>query len=275
MAEIVTINAGGLELSVTTAGKGPAAMLLHGFPDDSEVWRKQVPALVAAGFRVIVPDQRGCGASEMAPKVADYRLPNLVADLVAVLDHLKVDSVNLVGHDWGAVIGWHFAMAHPDRVNRYAALSVGHPTAYARGPLEQKLKAYYVLLFQLRGIAEWMLRANNWWLFRMVTRQPNEVVRWIKRLSAPGRLTAAINYYRANLSLLKTSERPKLSMPVMGLFSDGDRFLAESQMRESGKFCTGTFRFELVRDAGHWLQLDACEQVNGLLIDFLGEDPIL
>jgi pimeloyl-ACP methyl ester carboxylesterase len=268
----VPVDAGKLRLTVEDRGHGPAVMLLHGFPDDRHVWRKQVPVLLSAGYRVIVPDQRGCGDSDMAQGVADYALPLLVDDLVAILDHLELRDVMLVGHDWGAVIGWHFAISHPDRVSRYAALSVGHPTAYARGPLEQKLKGYYVLLFQLRGIAERVLKAGNWRIFRSLTRQPDEVTRWISRLSRPGRLTAAINYYRANLGLLSTHDRPKATMPVMGVFSDGDRFLAAAQMQRSADFCTGPFRFERIGDAGHWLQLDAPDQINALLIDFLGKD---
>lgn len=272
MTTSVPVDGGRLRLEVADCGAGPAVMLLHGFPDDRHVWRKQVPALLSAGYRVIVPDQRGCGDSDMAQGVADYALPLLVDDLVAILDHLELRDVKLVGHDWGAVIGWHFAISHPDRVSRYVALSVGHPTAYARGPLEQKLKGYYVLLFQLRGIAEWVLKAGNWRIFRSLTRQPDEVAHWISRLSRPGRLTAAINYYRANLGLLSTHERPKATMPVMGVFSDGDRFLTAAQMQRSADFCTGPFRFERIGGAGHWLQLDAPDQINALLIDFLGEE---
>jgi pimeloyl-ACP methyl ester carboxylesterase len=272
MTTSVPVDGGRLRLKVADSGAGPAVMLLHGFPDDRHVWRKQVPALLSAGYRVIVPDQRGCGDSDMAQGVANYALPFLVDDLVAILDHLELQDVMLVGHDWGAVIGWHFAISHPDRVSRYAALSVGHPTAYARGPWEQKLKGYYVLLFQLRGIAEWVLKAGNWRIFRSLTRQPGEVAHWISRLSRPGRLTAAINYYRANLGLLSTHERPKATMPVLGVFSDGDRFLAAAQMQRSADFCTGPFRFERIGGAGHWLQLDAPDQINALLIDFLGKE---
>jgi pimeloyl-ACP methyl ester carboxylesterase len=126
-----TVN--GIEMHVVTAGSGPDVLLLHGFPDSHELWRHQIPALVAAGFRVIAPDLRGFGLTEI-PKggVAAYRVENLVADVVALLDVLGVEKVRLVAHDWGAVIGWLTAIKHPDRIDRYVAISVGHPTAYAR-----------------------------------------------------------------------------------------------------------------------------------------------
>lgn len=123
----------GIDMNVVIAGDGPPVLLVHGYPDDHTVWRHQLPALINAGYRVIAPDMRGCGETEISPNVADYRIPNLVADLLGLLDALGIDKVRLVAHDWGAVISWHFAIAHPERVDRYVALSVGHPATYGRG----------------------------------------------------------------------------------------------------------------------------------------------
>lgn len=262
----------GLTFNVLDEGAGEPVLLVHGFPDDHTVWRKQVPALVAAGYRVIAPDTRGCGESDMAARTSDYALPRLVADLVGILDALGIDRVKLIGHDWGAVIAWTFAAMHPERVERYAALSVGHAAAYAAGPLEQKLKGWYVLAFQLRGIAEWVARAGNWWCLRRFANQPEEIDRWIASLARPGRLTAAISYYRANLGLLMRPDRTALKVPVMGLFSDGDRYLAAAQMKDSAAFVDAPFRYELIEGAGHWLQIDLPDRINALLIDFLSED---
>ena len=156
MMPVIKVN--GIRLNLRLEGEGPPVLLVHGFPDSHAVWRRQIPALVAAGFQVIAPDTRGCGDSEISPDVADYRLENLVADLVGLLDHLGVDKVRLVAHDWGAVIAWHLVLAHPERVERYIPLSVGHPACYAHGGLMQKLKGYYALLIQLRGIAERLCR---------------------------------------------------------------------------------------------------------------------
>lgn len=259
----------GIELNVHIEGEGEPVLLLHGFPDDHQVWRRTIPALVRAGFRVIAPDLRGCGLSEAPPREAGYHLSLLVGDVVALLDHLGIDRVRLVGHDWGALVGWALALRHPERVERYAALSVGHPASYVGAPLKQKLMAYYILLLQLRGVIETSLRARDWWLFRTLTRTPGEVDHWIARLSRPGRLTAAINYYRANFGLFFRRDWPRAVIPVMGLWSDGDFALCREQMTGTARWLNGPWRYHEIAGAGHWLQLDAPERVNALLSDFL------
>jgi len=263
------IRLGDLNFNVVVEGQGPAVLLVHGFPDDHSVWRNQIPALVAAGFCVIAPDLRGCGQTDIARGVRAYRIQHLVSDLVGILDALGVEKVRLVGHDWGAVIAWQLCMRHPERIDRYLALSVGHPTAYARGPLEQKLKGYYIWLLQLRGLIEWALRLKNWWLFRAVARYPSECQRWISNLSRPARLTAAINYYRANLQLILPKALPKPVVPVMGIWSSGDRFLSEAQMRNSAKWVNSSWRYVRLDGPSHWLQLDAPDAFNALMLDYL------
>lgn len=267
------LQVNGLLFNVLDEGIGDIVLLVHGFPDDHNVWRNQVSALVAAGYRVIAPDTRGCGMSEMAPRTRDYALYNLVSDLAGILDALGVSKVRLVGHDWGAVIGWHFCIAHPSRVSSYVALSVGHPAAYGGASLKQKLKGWYVLMFQLRGFAEWLITARNWSFFRKFTGEDVEIERWIPSLSRPGRLTAAINYYRANLGVLLRPNVTKLRLPVMGVISDGDRFLIKEQMLASREYVDSHFRFEFIEHAGHWLQIDVPEQVNALLLEFF-KDPL-
>jgi pimeloyl-ACP methyl ester carboxylesterase len=135
------------------------------------VWRKQIPVLVAAGYRVIALDTRGRGDSDIAPRVGDYRVDRLVADLVGLLDALGIGKVRVVGHDWGAMQGWMLAMRHPERVERLIALSVGHPYAYARGGLGQKVRGYYTLLLQLRGVIELLTSRFDWWLFPATIRE--------------------------------------------------------------------------------------------------------
>ncbi|MGH2578355.1 MAG: alpha/beta fold hydrolase, partial [Actinomycetota bacterium] len=128
------VEARGLTFNVLVEGEGPDVLLIHGFPDSNSIWRHQIPELVKAGYRVIAPDLRGFGESEMPPKKADYKIDEFVADLMAILDALGVSGkVRLAGHDWGAAVGWQTCMQHPDRIDRYAALAVGHPTAYAHG----------------------------------------------------------------------------------------------------------------------------------------------
>lgn len=261
----------GIELNVVIAGKGPDVLLVHGFPDTHEVWRKQIQVLVDAGYRVIAPDTRGCGDSQILPQVADYRVEHLVNDLIALLDELKIDKVRLVAHDWGAIIGWQLVLSHPQRVERYIALSVGHPTAYRHGGLIQRIKSYYIWTLQLRGLIEWLVTWNNWFSLRLMTRYPAEVPQWQAHLSRPGRLTAAMNYYRANLSLFFGREYASARVPVFCIWSSGDLFCTEAQMIASERYVKGPWRYARVDGANHWLQLDAPEQVNPLLLDYLAQ----
>ncbi len=263
------VRVNGIELNVVVEGEGPDVLLVHGCPDDHDVWRKQIPALVAAGYRVIAPDTRGCGDSELAPRVADYAIERLVEDLVALLDALGIEKVRLVGHDWGAVQGWQLAMRHPERVERFIALSVGHPNAYSHAGLRQKLRGYYVLLFQLRGLVELLTVSLDWRIFRSFAGYPEEFPRWKSRLSRRGRLTAGFNYYRANVRLLLAGSFPSVQVPVVGIWSSGDRFLVEKQMADSKHHCTGGWAYERLEGCNHWLQLDAPDQANALLLKHL------
>ncbi len=268
-AEVVRVPVGDLHLSVHVAGEGPDVLLVHGFPDTGHVWRYQVPALVAAGYRVIVPDTRGCGESDMPRGVAAYGLDRLTADLVTILDHFRIAKVRLVGHDWGAVQAWALALAHPERVDRLVAMSVGHPAAYAGAGLGQKLKGWYILFLQLGPVAAALMKAFNWKFFRMLTACPEEMPAWRATLSRPGRLLAGINYYRANLGLILPRKWLRATVPVHGIYSTGDRFLTEGQMRATADYTDAGFTFDRIEGANHWLQLDAPEAVNALLIKYL------
>jgi pimeloyl-ACP methyl ester carboxylesterase len=268
--ESLMLDVNGIRMHATTTGQGPTVLLLQGFPDTHAVWRKQVGPLAAAGYRVIAPDLRGYGRTEAPGGIYDYTLDKLRADVIGLLDALEIDKVILVGHDWGGLIGWQIAALSPQRVERFVAMSTGHPTAIARAGILQHLRMTYVLGFILPGIAEHTLRAGDWFLMRQFTAEPGQVENWKRDLSAPGRLTAALNYYRANLNLSFPHSYPRVRVPVMGLWSDRDPALGERQMRDSAHYVDGEFRFEHIRDADHWLQLTAHERVNALLLDFFG-----
>jgi pimeloyl-ACP methyl ester carboxylesterase len=149
------------------------------------------------------------------------------------------------------------------------ALSVGHPASYASGSLEQKRKGWYVLVIQLRGIAEWVARLANWRLFRAFIGYDEESARCVARLARPGRLTAGFNYYRANVGLAFTRDWPPVRVPVMGVIGTLDRFLTESQMVESRRYVEAAWRYERIEGANHWLQLTEPARVNALMLDYM------
>ncbi|HEY1057244.1 MAG TPA: alpha/beta fold hydrolase [Limnobacter sp.] len=264
-----TIAVHGANLQVLVGGEGPEVLLVHGFPDDHTVWRKQIPALIQAGFRVIAPDLRGFGESSLPKSKSAYHLSHLTNDLAMVLDALHVEKAHVVGHDWGAIIGWFFTMGNQDRVLSYTAMSVGHPLAYAKGGLAQKLKGWYTVAFQVPWVSEALIKAGNWTVLRKFTGQTEEAERWIDRMRRPGRLTAGLNLYRANVDLILARKYPDITVPVMGVWSDGDRYLAESQMVDSGKLVKGPWEYHRIEGASHWFQLEKPMETNALLINYL------
>jgi len=266
----VDVNGVGIDYSVE--GEGPPVVLLHGFPDSGRLWRHQVPALVAAGFRTVVPDLRGYGASDKPAEVEAYSLPYLAGDVVAILDGLGIERAHVVGHDWGAALAWGLGSLLPDRVDRLVALSVGHPLSFVSAGLAQREKSWYMLLFQFEGVAEEWLSADDWHNLRAWGRHPDtDAV--IAELEKNGSLTPALNWYRANVPPRSFVDPPLVLPPVpaptMGVWSSGDFALTEQQMLGSEAHVSGPWRYERVEGPGHWMQLEAPDAVNELLVDFL------
>jgi pimeloyl-ACP methyl ester carboxylesterase len=263
----------GLSLHVEVSGEGPPVLLLHGFPDSSDLWRHQVPALTAGGYRVITMDLRGYGASDKPAGVGDYRPSVVLGDVGGVLDQLHVDRVHLVGHDWGAAIAWVFAASSPGQLASLTCVSSGHPAAFWRAGWAQREKSWYMLLFQFGIAEEWLLRDDARNLRELLSDHPaaEEAVR---RLQQPGAATAALGLYRAWAppSALVAAPRPSapVPVPVMGVWGSADRFLTEAQMTGSAAEVRGPWRYERVDGAGHWIPLDAPETISHLLLDFLG-----
>ena len=270
-SQILSVN--GLRMHVMSAGEGPAVLLMHGFPDTHLVWRKQVGALVNAGYRVIVPDMRGYGQTDAPTAVSAYRTRYLCEDMLALLDLMGVPKARLVGHDWGALIGWLLCMRAPERIEQYVALSVGHPAAFARAGIMQRLRSSYMLWFMLPLLAETSLSFNDFHALRKFTSEPTQHDVWRRSLREPGRLTAALNYYRSNVPRMMLPSGKADPVPVMGVWSSRDAALTEEQMRDSAQFVQSSFRYERVDGADHWLQLTAADRVNALLLDFFGSAP--
>jgi pimeloyl-ACP methyl ester carboxylesterase len=268
-ASLIPVN--GLHMHVVTAGQGPPVLLLHGFPDTHVVWRKQIQPLVDAGFRVIAPDLRGYGKTDAPSQVEAYALDHLRTDVLALLDTLGIDKVRVIGHDWGAIIGWSLCTHAPGRVDRFVALSCGHPSAIAHAGLAQRLRMSYVLGFAVPGLAEHALKAGNWFFVRKFTRDRIQIGHWRRNLRPAGRLTAALNYYRANMKLGLSHEWSPVHVPVMGVWSDGDPALGEQQMVDSARYVAAGFRYEQIGGADHWLQLTGAEKLNPLLLEYLGK----
>jgi len=263
----------GISLAVRDEGAGTPVLLLHGFPDSSYVWRHQIPALTAAGFRAIAPDLRGLGESDKPHEVEAYRMTTIAKDVVAILDHFGIERTHVVGHDFGANLAWVVAGLDPGRVDRLVTMSVGHPNTQLEPTVDQREKAWYMLWFQFEGLAEEIVPRDDWRLLREWTRGNGDVERYIADLSRPGAMRAGLNWYRANVppqrELASPRPFPAIAAPTLGLWSTGDDYLLEGPIRQSGEHVLGGWRYERVEDASHWLQLDRPERVSELLLDFL------
>ena len=268
------IEANGLQFYVRDEGSGTPVILLHGFPDTGDVWRKQVPALVQHGFRAIVPDMRGRGRSGKPEAVSDYRLSSIVRDVAGILDALRIERAHVVGHDWGAGVAWLVAALVPERVDRLVVISVGAPGAASRPTLEAFQKGWYRLLFLFEGVAEEVIQRDDWYLFRMFLGGAQDTDAYVKTLSEPGALTPALNWYRANLpvqALFGRSGGPQLPMvkaDTLGIWSTGDLYLTEDAMTRSEQRVQGRWRYERF-EGSHWVPLDQPDRLNRLLLEFL------
>jgi pimeloyl-ACP methyl ester carboxylesterase len=154
-----TIATNGVRLSVVDEGRGPLVLLLHGFPESAYSWRHQIPALTAAGYRVLAPNQRGYAGSDAPPRIDDYDIFQLTSDVVGLIDAAGEQSAVVVGHDWGALVAWWCAVLHPDRVRAVAGLSVAFTGRAPARPTEIFRRVagdgfFYILYFQEPGVAE-------------------------------------------------------------------------------------------------------------------------
>jgi pimeloyl-ACP methyl ester carboxylesterase len=267
------LTANSLRFNVVDEGAGTPVLLLHGFPDTSYLWRHQIRALTEAGYRAIAPDLRGRGQSDRPARVEDYTLPTIVRDVAGILDALGVQRAHVVGHDWGAAVAWLCAALLPERVDHLVVISVPHPAANAP-TLERLEKSWYQLLFQFEGVAEDLMRRNNWALFRAWVRERGDIERYVRDLEEPGAFTAALNWYRANLNprrfLAPPPQLPPVQAPTLGIFSTGDAYLTEDAMVASAHFVTGPWRYERLEGVSHWVPLEAADWLNTLLLEFLG-----
>ncbi len=273
------ITVGEVTLHCVVAGPetGLPVILLHGFPEFWGGWRRQIPALAQAGFRVVVPDQRGYGDSDKPEGVSAYSVQRLSGDVLGLADTLGADRFCLVGHDWGGVIAWSVAARAPDRVARVAVLNAPHgpamKTAIRRDRM-QALRSAYAGFFQLRGVPEAALRAGNFALLTRSMRQSSRpgtfdagsLAAYRAAWSQPGALTAMLNWYRAVGFGDRTPKR--IRPPALLLWGSKDRFLGRSTAEATLEACDDA-SVRWFDEATHWLHLEEAEAVNTALIAHL------
>lgn len=276
-----TVDTNGMQLHVVQCGPtdGPLLILLHGFPEFWYGWHRQIPVLAAAGFRVWAPDQRGYNLSTKPHRVADYRIDELAADIIGLLDAAGRETAYVVGHDWGAAVAWHLATYHASRIPQVAVLNVPHPSLLPkalRRSIRQLRKSWYIFFFQLPWLPERLVRLRHWWAGRQALRRSSrrgtfsdaDLALYAAAWSQPRAMRSMINWYRAAFRFPKRTmgALPRVTIPLLIIWGEKDAFLnAELAQQSAGKCEQATLHY---LKASHWVQHEEADKVNELLLSF-------
>jgi pimeloyl-ACP methyl ester carboxylesterase len=279
--ESVAVDTNGISLHTRQAGPedGPLVVLLHGFPEFWYGWHRQIKPLADAGYRVIVPDQRGYNRSDKPDGVDSYRIETLAADVVGLLDAADRETAAVAGHDWGAAVAWWLALSYPERIESLTAVNVPHPTVMEttlRNSLSQLRKSWYMFAFQLPALPEAISTANNCRVLRRGltnssrpgTFSATDLERYRAAWQQPDALTAMINWYRAMGRYRPQPPRQQVSVPTLVMWGRQDEFLASTMADESLDYCDDA---ELVSfpSATHWVLHEEPEETADELLAHL------
>ena len=270
-----------LHLVESGPANGRSVLLLHGFPEFWYGWRGQIGPLAEAGYHVIAPDQRGYNLSDKPPGVRAYMIELLVADVIAIIRDSGSDPIDLVGHDWGAVVAWHVCMRFPELVRKLVILNVPHPAAMAatlRASWRQRLRSWYILFFQIPWLPERLLAMNKAaGLIRLLRGSGgkgsfagSDLERYREAWMQPGAIEGMLGWYRAALRFLgKTFLERRVTTPTLILWGERDVALETEMARKSLDWCDEA-QLVTFPTASHWVQHDQAVAVNQHLLEFLG-----
>jgi len=279
--ETLWFEKSGIKIHAVAAGPkdGPVVILLHGFPEFWKSWQKQIEPLARAGYRVIVPDQRGYNLSDKPGRVSDYRLDRLADDIVGILDQLGVRQAHVAGHDWGAAVAWWLLTYHPSRFKSGVILNVPHPQVMRitlLTSLRQLLKSWYMFFFQLPWLPEWVISRDQFSFgvrsllgsSRRGTFSREDLEDYKRAWAQPGAISAEVNWYRAAFRFPFAERKAPgelISPPVLILWGEEDLFLSKEMALASSKLCREA-RCEYFPGVSHWIQHEEPERIAAAMI---------
>jgi pimeloyl-ACP methyl ester carboxylesterase len=272
---------GSVRLHYVEIGEGPLVVLLHGFPEFWYTWRHQLPALAAAGFRVVAPDMRGYNRSSKPAGIPSYSLTHLTGDVRDLIAERGESRARLVGHDWGGVVAYATAGMHPGVVAQLAVLNIPHPRRMNDGlrTWRQLKKSWYIGMFQLPWLPEQMAARGRYRGFRHMLQHdaPDgygvaEIERYLEAWSQTGAMTAAMNYYRAVVRHPppRGALRP-IQAPTLVIWGERDRALGAEMAEPYARDVPGLRRVVRLPEISHWTPVHAADEVSRLLIEFFAE----
>ena len=263
-------QSGDVRIHYVTKGKGPLVVMIHGFPDYWFTWRKQMPAL-AEKFQVVAIDQRGYNLSDQPKGVENYTIDKLVGDVRNVILHFQREQAIVIGHDWGGMVAWQFAMTHPQMTERLVILNLPHPNGLRRelanNPEQQKNSAY-ARFFQT-PVAASLLKAET-------------LVEWVKEPEARAKYVEAmqrssmegmLNYYKANYPrepyTIPVDVGPKVQCSVLMIHGLKDKALLPGALNDTWNWLEKDLTLVTVPESEHFVQQDASETVTRTIVNWL------
>jgi pimeloyl-ACP methyl ester carboxylesterase len=271
------VEARGFTFDVTEGGPdgGAPVLLLHGFPQDRREFDLMTPKLHAAGLRTFAYDQRGYSPGARPEGVEAYTLSEAAADAVAVLDALGVPAAHVVGHDWGAQVGWQLAGNHPDRVRTLTAVSVPHPRALGlalRARPSQRARFAYMGVFRARFAERLLLARNGAVLRRMMQQIGDRATLYADAMAEPGRLTGALNWYRA-LSPGQLAATGVITVPTTYVWSDKDPVVGLTAVLRTADWVEADYQLVAMKGISHWVPEEAPGALADAALARIGFDP--
>src|ERR1051326_6878799 len=275
-----TIETNGIRLHAAIEGEhGPLVVLLHGFPECWYSWRQYLHPLAEAGFRAVAPDMRGYNLSDKPGGVLNYQLPILTSDVMGLIQALGEQKAIIVGHDWGGVVAWRFAMDYPQAVEKLVVCNAPHPARMA-GELRhfrQLRKSWYIFFFQLPWLPDAMLRSNARLFLERGMR--GSAVRkeaisdadldvYAAAISQPGAATAMIAYHRPLARWGRNLPLRQIDAPALLIWGEEDIALGKPLTEGNERFVPN-LRVHRIPNCGHSVQQEAVEEVEQALLDFV------
>jgi pimeloyl-ACP methyl ester carboxylesterase len=254
-------------------------------PDDGSCWKYQAPALLNAGYRVIVPDTLGYGGTDRPVEVEHYKLEKIIDHMFEIIDKLGLKDINLMGHDWGSAITWPMILQRPELFRKYISMSVGHIGCFygqafstPERMYEVLMRNWYMYMHALDGMEELYMR-DDFAFFRNFFCQHPEAEKVIAAIKETGRIEW-LNYDKANhvtqdyLAYAKDPEGfgPRCKVPVMVMFPEDDMFLWKTQAIDTPNLMDAECRIEIIQ-GGHWSMLDHPDDVNKLMVEWFESEP--
>ena len=272
------VERAGLVFDVRDEGplEGEPVVLLHGFPERASSWEQVARILHAGGYRTLAMDQRGYSPRARPSRRRDYKIKELVADVVALIDELPGGTAHLVGHDWGAAVAWSVAMVAPDRVRTLTAVSVGHPAAFLGSFVRsgQALKSWYMGFFQLPLLPEWA-GATDWFAggLRKGGMTRDDVARFRREVVDDGALPYALNWYRAVPLSDPRSTSTKVTVPTTLVWSDRDVALGPWAAEHTGEWVDAPYRLVVLPGVSHWIPTQAPDELAEAILERVRSSP--